>query len=77
MKVCKFGGTSMATAASMTRCAEIIKSDDSRRYIIVSAAGKRFKEDTKVTDILYSCYYAVRDYQTCAKAFASRSQGAF
>ena len=70
MKVCKFGGTSMATAESMTRVAEIIKMDPSRKYIVVSAAGKRFKEDIKVTDILYSCYYAVRDYQTCSKAFA-------
>jgi len=70
MKVCKFGGTSMATAQSMTRVAEIIKMDPERKFIVVSAAGKRFKDDIKVTDILYNCYYAVRDYQTCDKAFA-------
>ena len=69
MKVCKFGGTSMSTAESITQIAEIIKADSERKFIVVSAAGKRFKEDIKVTDILYSCYYAVRDTGSCKKAF--------
>ncbi len=70
MKVCKFGGTSMATVQSIKQVADIIKSDSERKFIIVSAAGKRFKDDIKVTDILYGCFYAVRDTGTCAKAFA-------
>lgn len=69
MKVCKFGGTSMATVQSIKQVADIIKSDSERKFIIVSAAGKRFKDDIKVTDILYGCFYAVRDTGTCAKAF--------
>ena len=60
----------MATPQSIRQVADIIKSDKERRFIIVSAAGKRFKEDIKVTDILYGCFYAVRDTGTCAKAFA-------
>lgn len=56
MKVCKFGGTSMATAASITNIKNIIHSDPERKYIVVSAPGKRFSGDTKVTDLLYAAY---------------------
>ncbi len=56
MKTVKFGGTSMATAAMMKKCADILRSDDERRYVIVSAPGKRFKDDIKVTDLLYRIY---------------------
>lgn len=54
MKVCKFGGTSMATAESIRQVESIIKSDPLRKYVVVSAPGKRFKGDTKVTDLLYA-----------------------
>lgn len=53
MKVCKFGGTSMATAKSIRQVEQIIRSDPERKYVVVSAPGKRFKGDTKVTDLLY------------------------
>ena len=43
--VCKFGGTSMADAAAMRQAAEIVKADPRRRYIVVSAPGKRSAED--------------------------------
>ncbi len=56
MKVLKFGGTSMANAASIRQVAEIIKSDKDNRYVVVSAPGKREKSDTKVTDLLYAAY---------------------
>lgn len=54
MKVCKFGGTSMATPESIRQVESIIKSDPERKYVVVSAPGKRFKGDTKVTDLLYA-----------------------
>ncbi|MDD3947072.1 MAG: aspartate kinase [Clostridia bacterium] len=54
MKVCKFGGTSMATAESIRQIETIIQSDSQRKYVVVSAPGKRFKGDTKVTDLLYA-----------------------
>ncbi len=54
MIVCKFGGTSLADAANIKRVAEIIKSDPQRKMVVVSAPGKRFAEDIKVTDLLYS-----------------------
>ncbi len=55
-KVVKFGGSSLASAKQFQKVGRIIKSDASRRYVVPSAPGKRFSEDTKVTDMLYSCY---------------------
>ena len=55
LKVCKFGGTSMADGSTIQRGAEIIKADAERRYVVVSAPGKRFSGDIKVTDLLYKC----------------------
>jgi aspartate kinase len=52
MKVCKFGGTSMADAAQIRKVCDIVLSDPERRLIVVSAPGKRSKTDTKVTDLL-------------------------
>ncbi|BCN29469.1 aspartate kinase [Anaeromicropila herbilytica] len=55
-KVVKFGGTSLASAEQFKKVSAIILADDSRRYVVPSAPGKRFSEDTKVTDMLYQCY---------------------
>ena len=55
MKVCKFGGSSLCDAEQFRKVREIIRSDSSRQYVVVSAPGKRFKDDKKVTDILYEC----------------------
>lgn len=55
-KVVKFGGSSLASAEQFRKVIEIIKADPARRYVVPSAPGKRFKDDTKVTDMLYACY---------------------
>ncbi|MCL1901894.1 MAG: aspartate kinase, partial [Firmicutes bacterium] len=55
LKVCKFGGTSMADADNIRKAAEIVKSDLDRRYVVVSAPGKRNKSDEKITDLLIQC----------------------
>ena len=52
----KFGGTSLADASQIRKVAEIIKADPERKYVVASAPGKRFSDDIKVTDLLYSCY---------------------
>ena len=52
MKVVKFGGTSVASAAQIRKVAEIVLADPSRRIVVVSAPGKRSARDTKVTDLL-------------------------
>ncbi|MDD6845356.1 MAG: aspartate kinase, partial [Clostridia bacterium] len=53
VKVVKFGGSSLASADQFKKVGNIIRSDESRRFVVPSAPGKRFKEDTKVTDMLY------------------------
>lgn len=55
-KVVKFGGSSLANARQFKKAGKIICKDASRRYVIPSAPGKRTPKDTKVTDMLYSCY---------------------
>ena len=55
IKVCKFGGTSMADGNVILSGAKIINADAERRYVVVSAPGKRFSGDIKVTDLLYQC----------------------
>ncbi len=57
-KVVKFGGSSLANAEQFQKVGEIIRSEESRRYVVPSAPGKRFDNDTKVTDMLYQCYDA-------------------
>lgn len=58
--VAKFGGSSLADAGQFKKVADIIKADPCRKYIVASAPGKRFGDDIKVTDMLYSCYEQAR-----------------
>ena len=53
--VVKFGGTSLASASQIKKAAAIIRGDDARRFVVVSAPGKRDSADIKVTDLLYRC----------------------
>ena len=56
MKVVKFGGSSMADAGQYRKIRDILLADPDRKVVIVSAAGKRSKNDHKITDLLYLCY---------------------
>lgn len=69
IKVVKFGGSSLADAEHFKRVAEIIKADPSRRYVVASAPGKRFPGDTKVTDMLYTCYEMMRNHENVDKYY--------
>ena len=53
IKVLKFGGSSLASGESFAKVKRIIEADQSRRVVVVSAPGKRFSGDTKITDLLY------------------------
>jgi aspartate kinase len=55
LKVAKFGGSSVADAIQLEKTRKIVEADPERRYIVVSAPGKRFDSDNKVTDLLYLC----------------------
>jgi aspartate kinase len=52
MKICKFGGSSLANAAQLKKVMDIVLADPSRKIVVVSAPGKRHSGDTKVTDLL-------------------------
>ncbi len=58
-KVAKFGGSSLADATQFRKVISIVKADDSIKYVVPSAPGKRFSDDTKVTDMLLNCYEKV------------------
>ena len=55
-KVVKFGGSSLASAEQFKKVGEIIHADKERKFVVPSAPGKRYPDDTKVTDMLYACY---------------------
>lgn len=66
VKVVKFGGSSLASSQQFKKVGEIIHAEESRKYIVPSAPGKRFSDDIKVTDMLYECYTAAvkgKDYK--------------
>ena len=52
----KFGGSSLADAGQFRKVAQIVAEDPARRFVIVSAPGKRFAGDVKVTDLLYQAW---------------------
>ncbi|RKV63552.1 MAG: aspartate kinase, partial [Streptococcus sp.] len=56
MKVVKFGGSSLASATQLEKVLNIVKSDPERRFVVVSAPGKRHDDDIKVTDALIKYY---------------------
>ena len=55
LKVAKFGGSSLADGIQLIKTKNIITADPARKYIVVSAPGKRYEGDVKVTDLLYLC----------------------
>ena len=55
IKVAKFGGSSVADAIQIRKLSDIVKADDAIKYVVVSAPGKRYADDSKVTDLLYLC----------------------
>ena len=74
-KVVKFGGSSLASAEQFKKVGDIVRSDNSRKYVVPSAPGKRFSADTKVTDMLYQTYAlaeAGKDFQSELQSIKER-----
>ena len=69
LKVTKFGGSSMADAGQYRKIKDIVFSDKGRRVVIVSAAGKRFSGDHKITDLLYLCHAHIQYGVDCSQIF--------
>ena len=60
-KVVKFGGSSLADAGQFRKVAAIVLEEESRRYVVPSAPGKRHSNDDKVTDLLIACHKAAQE----------------
>ena len=69
LKVTKFGGSSMADAGQYRKVRDIVLADPERRVVVVSAAGKRDKQDHKITDLLYLCYAHTQYGVDCDRIF--------
>ena len=69
LKVAKFGGSSMADAGQYRKVRDIIQADKGRRVVVVSAAGKRRKDDHKITDLLYLCHAHTQYGVDCSQIF--------
>ena len=69
LKVTKFGGSSMADAGQFRKVRDIVMSDPRRRVVVVSAAGKRFSDDHKLTDLLYLCHAHTQYGVDCTPIF--------
>lgn len=72
--VTKFGGSSLADAGQMKKVKRIIEMDPCRKYVVPSAPGKRFKDDRKVTDMLYALHKGVSDGEDTAEVFEQIKQ---
>lgn len=70
LTVAKFGGSSLASAEQFKKVYNIVKSDESRRYVVPSAPGKRSSDDVKVTDMLYHCYGVAAEGEDFSEEFA-------
>ena len=73
VKVVKFGGSSLADAEHFKQVASIIKADPARKYVVPSAPGKRYKDDVKVTDMLYNCYNMVKNHENIDEYYSKIS----
>ena len=65
IKIAKFGGSSVADAKHFRQIKKIVDADPSRRFVVVSACGRRYKSDAKVTDLLYLVAAHVRYHVSC------------
>ena len=71
LKVAKFGGSSVAGAEQFQKVRHIVEADPARRIVVASAAGKRFSDDHKLTDLLYLCHAHLTYGVSCDDILAS------
>jgi len=70
VKVCKFGGTSLATREQVEKSIDIMLADDSRKYMVVSAPGPAYNGDKKITDLLIK---SAEEYRASKKSVSAES----
>lgn len=74
IKIAKFGGSSVASAEQFRKVKDIVESDPDRRFVVVSAAGKRFSGDNKITDLLLLVNAHVQYHVDCTALLADIQQ---
>ena len=74
LKVTKFGGSSLADAGRFAAVRDIIRSDEARRVVVVSAPGKRCAADHKITDLLYLCHAHLQYGVSCRELWDEAAQ---
>jgi aspartate kinase len=74
IKVAKFGGSSVATAEQFRKVKKIVEADPDRRFVVVSAVGRRDKDDNKVTDLLLLVNAHVKYHVDCHPLLAQIEQ---
>ncbi len=75
LKVAKFGGSSLADEKQFAKVKAIVEADPGRKVVVVSAPGKRFSKDNKITDLLYLCYAHIKygvDYKPMLETIKER-----
>ena len=73
--VCKFGGTSLACSENISKVRDIVKNNN-KRFVIVSAPGKRNKDDIKITGGVYEdCLHSIREIRTYSEHDANGNWG--
>ena len=83
IKIAKFGGSSVADAEHFKKikaivdAEAIVDADPARRFVVVSACGRRFKGDTKVTDLLYLVNAHVKYHVSCEELLEDIGQRYF
>ena len=65
IKVAKFGGSSVADSEQFKKVKNIVLSDPMRKFVVVSASGKRGKNENKITDLLYLCHAHIMYSVSC------------
>ena len=74
IKIAKFGGSSVASAEQFRKVKEIVKADPDRRFVVVSAVGKRSSDDNKITDLLLLVNAHVTYHVDCTALLADIKQ---
>lgn len=69
IKITKFGGSSCASAEQFRKVRAIIEADPARRFVVISAAGRKHKKDNKLTDLLYLCRAHIEYHVDCSPVF--------
>ncbi|MDR1834859.1 MAG: aspartate kinase, partial [Fusobacteriaceae bacterium] len=69
LKIVKFGGSSVANSEQFKKVKEIVLSDESRQFVVISASGKGRNADNKITDLLFLCHAHLEYNIACDNIF--------